>query len=247
MITLSLPKSSVKSETIIIKLISGREPPVIELFPKESQKLRVGESTRFSCRTLSGSPHPTVTWVRRDGQRLSSRITEDYPGVITLRDAKLEDAGIYECRASNIAGETTLSSTLEIQQQPSIKLYPDIQSFDLTEGDELKFNCIATGTPTPTVTIKIPDGVPRLEVRTSEIHRDQGEASISHYNVQRSQAGLYECVATNNAGQDVRYIQVNVAVKRGDAGMISLLSFFWIWHFFTISKLVFPFSFYYII
>ena len=197
----------------------------------------------MSCRTLSGSPHPTVTWVRRDGQRLSSRITEDYPGVITLRDAQLEDAGIYECRASNIAGETSLSTTLELQQQPSIKLYPDIQSFDLTEGDELKFNCIATGVPTPTVTIKSPDGVPRVEVRTSEIHRDQGEASVSHYNIQRNQAGLYECVATNDAGQDVRYIQVNVAVKRGDAGMISLLSFFWIWHFFTISKLAFSFSF----
>lgn len=174
---------------------------------------------------------------------MSTRITEDYPGVITLRDAKLEDAGIYECRASNIAGETTLSTTLEIQQQPSIKLYPDIQSFDLTEGDELKFNCIATGVPTPSVTIKTPDGAPRLEVRTSEIHRDQGEASISHYNVQRNQAGLYECVATNDAGQDVRYIQVNVAVKRGDAGMISLLSFFWIWRFFTISKLTFSFHF----
>ncbi|KAL7036766.1 hypothetical protein ACKWTF_008935 [Chironomus riparius] len=194
--------------------VERREPPVVELFPKESQKLRVGESTRLSCRTLSGSPHPTVTWVRRDGQRLSSRITEDYPGVITLRDAKLDDAGVYECRASNIAGETSLSTTLEIQQQPSIKLYPDIQSFDLTEGDELKFNCIATGTPTPTVTIKSPDGVPRMEVRTSEIHRDQGEASVSHYNIQRNQAGLYECVAVNDAGQDVRYIQVNVAVKR---------------------------------
>ncbi|XP_070509893.1 basement membrane-specific heparan sulfate proteoglycan core protein isoform X10 [Chironomus tepperi] len=199
--------------------VERREPPVIELFPKESQKLRVGESTRLSCRTLSGSPHPTVTWVRRDGQRLSSRITEDYPGVITLRDAKLEDAGIYECRASNMAGETSLSTTLEVQQQPSIKLYPDIQSFDLTEGDELKFNCIATGVPTPTVTIKTPDGTPRMEVRTSEIHRDQGEASVSHYNIQRSQAGLYECIAVNDAGQDVRYIQVNVAVKRGDAGI----------------------------
>lgn len=192
----------------------------------------------MSCRTTSGSPHPTITWIRRDGQRLSSRISEDYPGVITLREARLEDAGVYECRASNLAGEATLSTTLEIQQQPTIQLYPDVQSFDLTEGDELKFNCIATGIPAPTVTIKVPEGV--SQPRISDVGRDQGEASISHYNIQKNHAGLYECIANNEAGQDVRYIQVNVATKRGDAGMISLLSFFFIRHFFTCSKLFFP-------
>lgn len=150
--------------------------------------------------------------------------------MITLREATLEDAGVYECRASNLAGETSLSTTLEIQQQPTIQLYPDQQSFDLTEGDELKFNCIATGIPTPSVIIKTPDSYPGLQgIRTEDINRDQGEASISHYNIQQNQAGLYECVATNEAGQDIRYIQVNVAVKRGDAGMTSLFLPF-VWH-----------------
>lgn len=202
----------------------------MEIFPKEPQNLRVGESTRFSCRATSGTPQPTITWVRRDGKQLSSRFTEDYPGVITLRLAEIEDAGIYECRASNIAGETSLSTTLEIQQPPTIQMYPDVQNFDLTEGDELKFNCIASGIPAPAVRIKIPDGVQQITgIRSSEIRRDQAEASISHYNIQRSQAGLYECIATNDAGQDTRYIQVNVAVKRGDAGMISLC-FPYFWH-----------------
>lgn len=162
--------------------------------------------------------------MRRDGRPLTSRVSEDFPGVITLREATLEDAGIYECRASNIAGETTLSTNLEVQQPPTIAVYPDVQSLELTEGDELKFNCIASGVPTPSVQIKLPEGLNArtMGIKTSEINRDQAEASISHYNVQRNQAGLYECAANNEAGQDIRYIQVNVAVKRGDAGMISL-------------------------
>jgi immunoglobulin superfamily member 9B len=105
-----------KCHLINLLFMTGREPPVIELFPKESQTLRIGESARFSCRSTSGTPQPTIVWVRRDGQPLSSRFTEDYPGVITLREATIDDAGVYECRASNVAGQTSLSTTLEIQQ-----------------------------------------------------------------------------------------------------------------------------------
>lgn len=183
--------------------------------------MRIGESTRFSCRATSGTPHPTIVWSRQDGQPLSSRFSEDYPGVITLREASIEDAGIYECRASNIAGETSLSATLEIHQQPSISIVPDRERFDLTEGDELRFTCLATGIPTPSIQIKFPDTARGITpARSSEIRRDQSEATLAHFNVQQSHAGNFECIATNDAGQDIKYIQVNVAEKRGDVGMI---------------------------
>jgi Immunoglobulin I-set domain/Immunoglobulin domain len=204
-----------------ICFLTGRESPVIELFPKEPQTLRVGESTRFSCRSTSGTPQPTIVWVRRDGQPLSSRFTEDYPGVITLREAKIDDAGVYECRASNIAGETSLSTTLEIQQQPSISIVPDRERIDLTEGDELRFTCLATGIPAPSIQIKFPDSAEGIApARSTEVRRDQSEATLAHFGVQQSQAGNYECIATNDAGQDIKYIQVTVAEKRGDVGMI---------------------------
>lgn len=74
-----------------------------------------GESTRLACRSTFGSPYPTITWARSDGRPLSSRIIENYPGVITLRDASLDDAGVYECHAKNIAGETSSATTLEIK------------------------------------------------------------------------------------------------------------------------------------
>lgn len=180
----------------------------------------MGESARFSCRSTSGTPYPTITWVRRDGRPLSSRFTEDYPGVITLREATLDDAGVYECRASNIAGETSLTTTLEIQQQPTLSVIPDREREDLTEGDDLRFTCLATGIPTPTIQIKFPDGARGiLPVRSNEIRKDQSEATLSHFNIQRHQAGIYECIATNEAGQDIRYIQVSVGEKRGDVGI----------------------------
>lgn len=181
--------------------------------------MRVGESARFSCRSTSGTPHPTITWVRRDGRPLSSRFTEDYPGVITLREATLEDAGLYECRASNIAGETSLSTNLDIQQQPSISLIPDKERHDLTEGEELIFTCLASGVPAPNIQIKFPDTARDVTpAKFNEIRRDESQATLTHYNIQRHQSGIYECIATNEAGQDIRYIQVSVAQRRGDVG-----------------------------
>lgn len=204
-----------------MKIFSGREPPVIEIFPKEPQTLKIGESTRLSCRANSGTPYPTITWARRDGKPLSSRFSEDYPGVITLREATFEDAGNYECKATNVAGTITLSTSIDIQQAPTITLQPDRQTIDITEGDELSFTCSATGIPQPTVQINVPKtSNERFDVALNSESGYQGrpEASINHRNVQMSQAGIYECIATNNAGKDTRYIQVNVNPKRGDVG-----------------------------
>jgi hypothetical protein len=153
---------------------------------------------------------------------LSSRFTEDYPGVITLREATLEDAGSYECKASNIAGTITLSTTLEIQQAPTIVIEPNQESFDITEGDELRFVCSAVGIPTPTIEIKAPEGS-SLRAQPSRTFDTRAQATIVTFNVERSHAGLYECVASNDAGQDMRYINVNVKELRGDVGKLKLL------------------------
>lgn len=202
---------------------SGRDPPIIELFPKEPQKLKVGESTRLSCRATSGTPYPTVTWTRTDGRPLSTRFSEDYPGVITLREATVEDTGSYECKAINVAGSTTATTSIEVQQAPTIILTPDRQTIELTEGDELRFTCAATGIPDPSIQIKAPEGsnVRQAPVTLRGHRTGRPEASINHANIQISQSGLYECIASNEAGQDLRYIQVVVNKKRGDVGELN--------------------------
>lgn len=194
----------------------GREPPVIELFPNEPQKLKVGESTRVSCRATSGTPYPMLSWVRRDGKSLSSRITEDYPGVITLREATLDDTGLYECRATSLAGSTSLNVNIEVQLPPTIVSNENV--INLTEGDELIISCVATGIPSPNVEIKPPQGASVRASATGPTRLNHPEARIHHYDVQKSQAGVYECIATSEAGQDLKYIQVNINSKRGDVG-----------------------------
>lgn len=143
--------------------------------------------------------------------------------MITLHEATIDDTGNYECKAINVAGTTTLSSSIEIQQAPVITLTPDRQTLEVTEGDELRFSCVAHGIPEPTVHIKVPEGshvrtIIPLSGPSTRPSSGLAQASVNHLNTQRSQSGLYECIAQNEAGQDLRYIQVNVNPKRGDVG-----------------------------
>lgn len=139
----------------------------------------------------------------------------------------MEDAGAYECKASNAAGFTTLTAHIEIQQPPILSMEPDRQVIDVTEGDELRFTCSATGIPSPTVTVKPPENFGSI---LSILPPTRGfsnvpEASVNHRNIRMHQAGIYECLAINEAGQDLRYIQVNVNPKRGDVGKFRKLKF----------------------
>uniref|UniRef100_W4VRB4 Putative heparan sulfate proteoglycan 2 n=1 Tax=Corethrella appendiculata TaxID=1370023 RepID=W4VRB4_9DIPT len=207
------PEGSDQSATVID--IERREPPVIELHPSEPQSLKVGESIRLSCRANSGIPYPTITWQRRDRRPLSSRITEDYPGVITFREVTLDDAGEYECRAENPAGTITSSITVEVQQQPEVSFSPNVTHISLRTNQELRLQCTGIGKPTPNVSIK----TPYQDIQRGPSHIDSvGIANVHIYRVGRDHAGLYECVGTNAAGTDTKYIQVSVNEGRGDLG-----------------------------
>ncbi|XP_055635671.1 basement membrane-specific heparan sulfate proteoglycan core protein isoform X6 [Toxorhynchites rutilus septentrionalis] len=197
--------------------VDRREPPVLELYPNEPQKIKVGESTRLSCRATGGIPYPTITWMRRDRRPLSSRITQDYPGVITLREVTIEDSGEYECRAENTAGSTSLTASVEVQLAPIITISPSADEYKLYEGDELSIQCTARGKPEPNVVMKPPQ---YLEIGTRHLSQYEGlgSANIHIYQAETKHSGTYECVASNPAGTDSRFITIQVEKKRGDLG-----------------------------
>lgn len=204
----------------------ARESPLVEIHPREPQTVRVGESAMLSCRAIAGIPSPTVVWHRRDQSPFSERIHEEYPGTILITDISLGEAGDYECRASNIAGEVSQTVPLYVQQPPTVTLRPDVQELKLTEGDELKLECEAEGIPAATVHWQEPseidtEGVRRLPAGSS--FGLSAHAAVQKYNVRRADAGTYVCHASNAAGTEQKYITVVVETKRGDVGELPLL------------------------
>lgn len=203
----------------------AREAPVIEIYPREPQTVRVGESAMLSCRAVAGIPSPTVVWTRRDQSRLSHRVKEEYPGTIVINEITLEESGEYECKASNVAGESTQTASVTVYQPPIIHVSPEQTELTITEGDELKLECTAEGLPSPSVTWKAPsqaEAAPELPGYFVPYSRTLAQAVVHKYNVNRGDEGTYVCQATNDAGSDEKYIYVIVQPKRGDVGKFNL-------------------------
>lgn len=174
----------------------------------------------LSCRAIAGIPSPTVVWSRRDQSPFSHRIKEEYPGTIVINDITLGESGEYECRASNVAGETTQTASVTVFQPPIIRVTPDQTELTVTEGDELKLECSAEGLPSPSVSWKTPSqvessGVPGYSPYSRTV---SSQAIVHRYNVNRGDEGTYVCQASNDAGSDEKYIYVIVQPKRGDVG-----------------------------
>lgn len=179
----------------------------------------VGQQGYISCRAISGYPTPTVTWTRRNGRPLPSHASQDYPGTLTFNSLTLEDGGEYECLATNLAGSVSITASVIVQQPPTVSIIPNVSDMVLTEGDELKLECTAHGSPQPGVEWKHPN---QDDVQHLFTHGRQPAlpafAIIQKYNVRKSDEGIYTCTARSAAGTEEQYVQVSVQSKRGDVG-----------------------------
>lgn len=88
-------------------------PPVI-VKPPESVSLSRGNTARFVCNS-SGSPAASMLWLK-DGERLhwTSRVKTQSPGVLLINQLRPDDAGYYQCLASNILGTACATAKLSV-------------------------------------------------------------------------------------------------------------------------------------
>ena len=90
-------------------------PPTIEGDPNEKYTIIENQTVVLPC-SVSGVPPPEVTWRKNfvPFKPESARyLFGDYG--MTIVGAKIDDKGIYECIASNVAGDETKVFVLIIQ------------------------------------------------------------------------------------------------------------------------------------
>jgi len=93
--------------TAVKPLISSDNPAVESL---------VGRDVTLTCVLLSGTPTPKITWTRL-GELINStadRVVHDSSGSLNVRNVSLHDEGEYVCTASNVAGTSSTSVTLDV-------------------------------------------------------------------------------------------------------------------------------------
>ncbi|XP_053085392.1 immunoglobulin superfamily DCC subclass member 4 isoform X5 [Pangasianodon hypophthalmus] len=88
-------------------------PPVI-VKPPESVSLSRGNTARFVCNS-SGSPAASLLWLK-DGERLrwTARVKTQSPGVLLINQLRPDDAGYYQCLASNVLGSACATAKLSV-------------------------------------------------------------------------------------------------------------------------------------
>ncbi|KAI4892110.1 hypothetical protein NFI96_022940, partial [Prochilodus magdalenae] len=88
-------------------------PPVI-LQPPESRALSRANTARFVCNS-SGDPAPVLHWLKNgEPVQWSARVKTQSPGVLLINQLGLEDAGYYQCIASNSLGTACATAKLSV-------------------------------------------------------------------------------------------------------------------------------------
>lgn len=131
----------------------------------------------------------------------------------------LEDAGDYECFASNAIGSAKSTAAIHVLQPPITHILPNSGELTITEGHELKLECFAEGFPLPIVQWERSD---RFKKETN--HKDtnvtktnsMAQSLIRKYKADRRDEGIYICHAKNEAGEDQKTITVHVETRQNE-------------------------------
>ncbi|XP_056668537.1 hemicentin-2 isoform X2 [Monodelphis domestica] len=162
-----------------------------------------GKELTLHCEA-EGSPSPLITWTK-DSQLLSP-ITDRHSllpsGSLKLAETSVEDNGLYTCIASNPAGTASRSYVLGVQVPPQIQQGP--QLLKVLAGESLDLTCVATGDPKPQLRWS-KDGITLPQ--KGWVGPD---GSVHLESVQVSDSGHYHCVASSEAGEDARELELEV-------------------------------------
>ncbi|KAM4722858.1 hemicentin-1 [Rhinophrynus dorsalis] len=182
--------------TQLVKL-SVYVPPKIQRGPKV---IRINFLQPFEIACIShGIPPPTTTWYKDGKILVLDQGLQD--NMLRVESAKLSDAGMYTCIASNLIGQDKANVTVEIHVPPTLAdLEPpyDNPLQERISKQQISFPCPVKGNPKPIIKwfrngkelTGAEPGINIIEDRTALIID-----SLTPYD-----NGEYTCVATNEAG-----------------------------------------------
>ncbi|XP_019717482.1 receptor-type tyrosine-protein phosphatase delta-like isoform X14 [Hippocampus comes] len=192
-------------------LADADSPPRFTRTPEDQIGVQGGVAS-FVCQA-AGEPQPKIVWNKK-GKKVSNQRFEviefdDGSGSV-LRIQPLRtprDEAIYECHASNSAGELTASTRLSVLREdqlpsgfPTIDMGPQLKVVERSRTATML--CAASGNPDPEISwFKdfLPVNTSNNNGRIKQL-RSESFGALQIEMSEESDQGKYECVATNSDG-----------------------------------------------
>ncbi|XP_035861575.1 receptor-type tyrosine-protein phosphatase F isoform X25 [Sander lucioperca] len=212
-----LPRGALLFLLLLSCMVFSFQAEALPTFVKspEDQTGISGGVASFVCQA-AGEPKPRITWMKK-GKKVSSQRFEviefdDGSGsVLRIQPLRTHrDEAIYECTATNSAGEINTSAKLTVLEEnqiphgfPTIDMGPQLKVVEKTRTATML--CAASGNPDPEISwfkdmlpVDISSSNGRIKQLRSGGTPIRGALQIE--NSEESDQGKYECVAMNSAG-----------------------------------------------
>ncbi|XP_073667498.1 hemicentin-1 isoform X2 [Paramisgurnus dabryanus] len=201
--------SNVAGETRRHFNLSVNVPPTIKDGP-QSVSVHVNQEIVLEC-VVNGVPAPRITW-RKHGSILAGnnpRYMFGVDGSLRIFSAKVTDTGRYMCMATNQAGTERKRVDLQVYVPPSIGEGPT--NITVMVNVQTTLSCEATGIPKPSVSWTQNSQALNTD-QNQNMYRLLSSGSLVIIAPTLDDTALYECVVSNEAGQESRAIQLTVHV-----------------------------------
>ncbi|ESP01992.1 hypothetical protein LOTGIDRAFT_230536 [Lottia gigantea] len=182
-----------KSDFIVTLNVSPSTDPPLPTWILDSDansqiKLNIGDDAVLECPS-AGLPEPKVNWTKYDGYLKKSR-SQVISGNLHINNLELRDEGTYLCSSNGIQRFVTL----EVRELPKITVSSNHIEGEL--GSSLRIICNVQGRPKPTVQW-YHNGKLLTDSYTKILHGDTAKLITK---LEESDVGIYQCMASNEAG-----------------------------------------------
>nr|XP_042899314.1 hemicentin-1 isoform X1 [Parasteatoda tepidariorum] len=190
-------------------------PPQIDGETSEDSVAHVNKPTKLKC-NVEGNPIPSITWMK-NGVFIDPflepnvRFIEENSALL-IKWTRIEDSGKYTCIASSAAGQNEKSFNIQVHTPATIdrsNLNNDALAL-LNQSAVLM--CPVSGIPFPTISW-LKDGELILRSNTDSKYQILEDGKLLKINsVKENDAGIFTCLAFNDAGSDETEYVLDVMV-----------------------------------
>ncbi|NWV14212.1 HMCN1 protein, partial [Ptilonorhynchus violaceus] len=129
--------------------VTGLVTPLIGASPATANVIE-GQQLTLPCVLLAGNPIPDRRWIKNSVVLVPNPyVSVRSDGSLQLERVRLQDGGDYTCMASNVAGTSNSTTTVNVYVLPVIQHGQQI--FSTIEGIPVTLPCKASGVPKPSI------------------------------------------------------------------------------------------------